>query len=67
VIENNVAAAGKVHRTFAPVARDAFAKAQKAHDDIFLPAEGDGVPVKRDTLAGRGLALNREVAADGEV
>src|ERR1035438_6402125 len=67
MIKNHLAAAGKIHGTFSLVPGNAFAEAQITHNDIFLSAERNGTAIKRDAVAGRGLALKREVAADGDV
>ncbi len=67
MVENHVAAAGKIHGTFSLVAGNAFAETQVAHDDIFLSAERNGASVKRDTLARRRIAEDGNVAADGDV
>ena len=59
--------AGKIHRAFAPVARDAFAEAQEAHDDIMLAAKGNRAAINHHAGAGRGLTEQRNIAAYGQV
>ena len=67
VIENHVAAAGKIHGTFAAIAADAFAETQVTHDDVLLAAERNGAAVKQDAITGRRLAEDGKVAGDGHV
>lgn len=67
MVKNHVAAAGKIDGTFSFVAFNAFAETQITNDDVARTAEGNGTSVKNNAVAGRRLAENGDVAADGNV